>query len=276
MATRSPGVERILALLEGGAAEATLEAAAELAARRGLPLVGLLVEDADLLSTAGLPFAREIGLATARPRPLDAAELEALMRERAHRFRALIDQLGARHGITAGLEVGRGRRAEAVLGRLHPDDLLVVRRAAWAQRPGGLLEGLLAGAECAVVLVGRRPVAGPAGGGPMVLLDGTEGAERALARAIAFARRERQVLTLLLGPGQGGAAARRQATAALAEHGIEARFLELGRAGAAELLRVVRRERPQLLFVSRSSPLLAGPEGAHVAECEEPPLVLVP
>lgn len=276
MATRSPGVERILALLEGGAAERTLEAAAELAARRRLPLVGLVIEDADLLSTAGLPFAYEIGLASARARPIDPAGIEAHMRERARRLRALVDELAARYRIPADLEVGRGRQAETVLGHLRPDDLLVVRRAAWAQRPGGLLEGVLGSADCAVVLVDTRATATRGLSGPMVLIDGTAGAERALARAIAFARHEQRTLTLLLAPGQGSQQARHRAAATLQEHGIEARFAELGRPATAALLRMARLERPLLLFIARSSPYLAGADGAALADSDDVPLVLVP
>jgi hypothetical protein len=276
MTTASNGVDRILVLLEGGTAETTLDLAAELASQRRLPLVGLLVEDADLLSSAGLPFAREIGLVSGQARPLDPQALEARMRERETRFRSRLTDIGHRLGIPAELQVGRGRRAQAVLERVHPSDMLVVRRSAWAQRPGGLLEGVLVSAECAVALLGASRKGEATGAGPMVLLDGTEGATRALSRAIALARREQRELALAVPRGHASQGAREQARSALAAHGIDARFVELEAAGAGALVRAARRARPQFLFVSRESPLLAGTDGAILADSEDVPLVLVP
>ena len=59
---------------------AALEAAAELAASLRAELIGLFVEDANLLRVAGFPFAREFGAYTAQAREIDA---EHVARERA-------------------------------------------------------------------------------------------------------------------------------------------------------------------------------------------------
>jgi len=276
MATPSHGVERILALLEGEAADATLEAAAELAAARGLPLVGLLVEDADLLSTSGLPFASEIGLVSGKRRSISPEEVAARTQARSDRFRRLLLDMAQRHGIHADLEVGRGRQTQAVLGRLRPEDMLVVRRISWVRRPGGLLENLLGGAHCAVLLVGNHASLRARTGPPMVLLDGSDGSTRALLTAIALAIRERRGLTLLVAPGQQAASVHQQARTLLADHGVEGQFIDLRRLDAGEVLRIVRQEHPQLLFVNRGSPLLEGPQGHRLAERQDLPLVLTP
>lgn len=276
MTTSSHPVERILALIEGELEDATLEAAAELAARRGLPLVGLLVEDADLLATAGLPFAREIGLASGSPRPLSADAIEARMRTRNDRFQRVLLDLARRHGIQAELDVSRGRRAQAVLGRLRPEDVLVLRRTSWVQRPGGLQESLLVDARCAILLVGNSTAPRARSGHPMVLLDGSAGCVRGLAKAIALAHQEHRGLTLLVAPGRQTVPVYRQALTTLAEHGIEGQSIELPRLDPTTVLRSVQREQPQLLFVSRDSPVLTGAEGHRLAEREDVPLVIVP
>ena len=55
-------LRRIVVGLDAGPRDrAALEAAAQLAARMQAELVGLFVEDIDLLHLAGLPFAREVG-----------------------------------------------------------------------------------------------------------------------------------------------------------------------------------------------------------------------
>lgn len=274
MAATPETPERVLVLLEGPAAEAALETAARLAARRGASLIALLVEDDDLLTTAGLPFAREIGLVSGVARPLSTAGLQAQLHERATHLRRLVDQLAERNAITAELQIGRGPQARVVLAQAGPDDLLVLSRSQWAQRPGDSLERLVAEALCAVMLIGPR--AYRAAQGLMVVLDGSAGALRALRRALTLARDGQRPLSLVVGPGVD-AAIREQARELLAEWGVEARFLELPRLDGFLLLQTLRRERPWLLFLARECPLLHGPRGRLLqAELDEAPLVLVP
>lgn len=274
MAATPETPERVLVLLEGPAAEAALETAARLAARRGARLIALLVEDDDLLTTAGLPFAREIGLVSGVARPLSAAGLQAQLHERATHLRRLLDQLAERNAIKAELQIGRGPQARVVLTQAGPDDLLVLSRSRWAQRPGDSFERLVTEALCAVMLIGPR--AYRSAQGPMVVLDGSAGALRALRRALTLARDGQRPLSLVVGPGVD-AQTRDQARTLLAEGGLEARFVELPRLDGALLVQALRRERPWLLFLARESPLLRGPRGRLLqAELDEAPLVLVP
>jgi single-stranded-DNA-specific exonuclease len=67
---------RIVIALESGIPEPELEAAVALARGLDAELLGLFVEDLDLLRFAALPFAHEIGLASAVRRRLDPAALE--------------------------------------------------------------------------------------------------------------------------------------------------------------------------------------------------------
>jgi len=275
MVRRSTPLERILVLLEGGVGDAALEAAADLAARRNAQLVGLFVEDSDLLSSAGLPFTREIGMASGNPRPLSAPEVERGMRERAGLLRAQLVHVARERGVEAVLEVGRGRHVQSILLRMRPQDLFVLRRSEWARRPGGVLEGVLAEARCAVLLVSRAPAARR--DGPMVLMDGSDGAARALSYAIALARHEGRTLTLLFAPGQDGIAARDETRRRLADEGITAQFVGLGQLSVDEVRRASRREHSRLLLVSRESPLWAqAASGGGLAELDELPLVVVP
>lgn len=80
----SPTVERIIVLLDSSrAARAALAAAAELAARREARLLGLFVEDTDLLRSASLPFGREIGFTSGRIRPISTTDMERRLRQQA-------------------------------------------------------------------------------------------------------------------------------------------------------------------------------------------------
>ncbi len=266
--------ERVVVLLEGPAVEPALETAARLAARRHAGLVALLVEDVDLLTVAGLPFAREIGLVSGAARPLSSATLEARLSDRARYLRQRVERIAQRHGIEAALRIGRGRQAQTALAHARADDLLVLCRTHWAQRPGDPMENVIAEAVCTVMLVG--PNRSRTAAGPMVLLDTGEGALRAVERAAALAREEERPLTLALAPGVP-AEVRYQARSLLRERGVEARMVELLRLDRAGLMQAVRRERPWLLFVSRESPLLRGSAGQRLRiEFDEVPLLIVP
>ena len=275
MTTRSTSAERILVLLEeddGG----PLEAAADLAARRGLQLVGLFIEDVDLLSSAGLPFAREIGLASGIARPLVAEEVARSMQERAERLRASIDRVARERGLEAVFHVGRGRRTHTVLGTVRPQDVLVVRRGGWSRPSAHAIEGVLVQARCAVMLVEAERPAVVARTGPMVLIDGSPGSTRALARAIALARAGPEPVTLVTMPGGADAGAVEAAREMLDGYGVESRLLALPRATLAELVRTTRAERPHMLLVSRDSPLLRESPDPWWLELQGLPVVLVP
>jgi hypothetical protein len=276
MATPPPAAERILALLEGAAAEAVLEAAAEVAAVRRLPLVGLVIEDVELLSSAGLPFTREVGRVSGSLRRLSPAEVEARMHAEHERLRSRLAEAARRHGIVAELEVDRGQRVAAVLGRLGPADTLVVRRAAALERPLALVEQVLIAAHCAVLVAGPRVPMLAGRGAPMVLVEGEAGVERVVAPAAALARGHYRGVLLLHGPGEGGRAAAAAAAAYLAGQGLGAVSIELPRLDAAAVLAAVHREHPALLCIARDSALLAGPQGDRLAESEEVLLALVP
>lgn len=106
---------RVLVEVEAGTPARELEAAAALAGRIGAELTGLFVEDATLLRFAALPFAREIGLATAARRStgVDAMErsLQALARE-AQRALAGVAQ---RQSVHWSFRVERGASPEVLL-----------------------------------------------------------------------------------------------------------------------------------------------------------------
>lgn len=271
-----PGAERILALLEGATAERVLEAAAEIAAIGELPLVGLVIEDAELLSSAGLPFAREIGPISGQSRPLSAAAVEARMRAENERLRARLVEIARRHNVVAELEIGRGKPVQTVLARLGPTDMLVGRRPGGLERPFGLVERVLVVARCTVLVTGTPASALAGHGAPMVVVDDIANADRLVAVAAELARGRYRTVALLVDPTRTGAAAARRAAVRLADYGLQALPIELPGLDAATVLRAVRRERSTLLCVAHDSALLAGAEGERLTGDDDVTLVVVP
>jgi hypothetical protein len=92
-----------------------IDAIAELARSMEAELLGLFIEDAELLHFAALPFAREIGAASITPRAVDLAAMERFMRERAAELRDhLAEALGA-HPLPWSFRVARGTTAQLLL-----------------------------------------------------------------------------------------------------------------------------------------------------------------
>jgi hypothetical protein len=95
-----------------------IDTAARLAARWRVPLHGVFVEDEELIGLAGLPFARQVTLATGLG-PLTKDDIEDQFRAFAERSRRELAAAAERHGLRWSFEVTRGPVAAAALGGEH-------------------------------------------------------------------------------------------------------------------------------------------------------------
>ena len=81
MAASTSSIKQILVAVDGSPSSlSALENSVELAARLNAELVGLFVEDINLLRATQLPFTREISFFSSGLRRLEAAELERQLR----------------------------------------------------------------------------------------------------------------------------------------------------------------------------------------------------
>ena len=110
---------------------AAIDTAAYLAARWGVPLHGVFVEDEELISLAGLPFARQVTLG-AGLEPLTKDHVEDHFRAFAERARREFAAAADRHGVKWSFETVRGPLAPDTLSGEH--DFVV---AGAASRPIG-------------------------------------------------------------------------------------------------------------------------------------------
>jgi hypothetical protein len=122
-------IRRIVAGFDaGGCRPETLRAIAALAAETRAELVGLFIEDLDLLQLARLPFAAEVGYPSAMARGLDLQTLERALRARAEALRATLQSVAAEWTF----RVERGHPAgvfAAALAEGHAPALLIPPRA---------------------------------------------------------------------------------------------------------------------------------------------------
>lgn len=192
-------IKRILVPLdESRHSGSALKAAIQLAAQWQAELLGLFVEDVNLLNLASLPFSREISAITPGSRQLDRLQMEQRLRARAERCRKLMQEQAEQAKLSWSFRVTRGHVAAEVLSLGQQTDLVIMGRSghspAGGRRLGSTALSVFQQSNCSVFLTanGMEPVH------PVVLFDGSAAAERGLVVAARLAQAERCPLTVLL------------------------------------------------------------------------------
>ncbi len=274
-------IERIIVLLDSSrAARVALDAAAELAARRHAQLLGLFIENTDLLHSASLPFGREIGFTSGRIRPLSTADMERRLRQQAEEARRLLAAAGRRRAVQWNLQVCRGQVEAETLAVTKPTDLLVLGRIALARdtglRFGQLTVRIATTANCSVMVLGETPQ--PVQRPILVLYEGPETGDRALATAALMARDTNQALTVLL-PASADVREEeleQRARSWALRHKATVNFMRLPGADAPILVQALRQTGGRLLILSRASHAVQNPANRSLLDEIALPIVVIP
>jgi len=102
-----------------------LEAAVELAGQAQAELLGLFVENQDLLHFAGLPFAREVGFESATRRALDVESMERSLRAMAREAQQMLETVAGATRVPWSFRVVRGAPAAQLLAAAEESDLVI-------------------------------------------------------------------------------------------------------------------------------------------------------
>lgn len=239
-------IRRILIALDASAGSlAALESVATLAARLEAELVGLFVEDVNLLRLAALPFARELSAVFARRRPLATTDMERALRAQAALAEQAMARVAARLRVPWSFRTARGQVAAELLAAAREADLIALGMAGLAlgrgMRLGPTVRAFLTGAPRPVLLIGPGVAVRP----PIVALyKGSASCARALEIAARLARLEGERLAVVLLAASDDEAQRQRSEAAarLAPLGVEAEFRMVVRGDARSLERIVRAE----------------------------------
>ena len=119
-----------------------LDAAAAVAEKLEAELVGLFVENMNLLHFARFPFAHEVGLSSATRRALDVAAMERSLRVAATEAREMLVAVAGGSALRWSFKVTRGVVAAELLAAADEADLVVA---------GSALPGDLSGARVRIV-----------------------------------------------------------------------------------------------------------------------------
>lgn len=187
-------IERRRVVVDLGAATLdplALRAAVELAELAGSEFAALFVEDINLFHLGSLPFAAEIGLASAAWRPLATADVERSLRLQAGRLQRALEEAARELAIAWSFAVARGTPLASLL-EARGDMLVIPGTAGGRDARHGDPEQALRQA----FLGGRQGGAGRRGPVAVVLGAGMA-ADRALESAQALARsRATEVLVI--------------------------------------------------------------------------------
>jgi len=257
---------------------AALEAAADLAARMEAELVGLFVEDINLLRLAELPFAREVGGFSATRRRLDSRQLERQLHVQAQRARRALEAQARRVQVHWSFKVTRGGVALELLSAASEADLVILGRAGhFASGTGHLgstARGVVSGATCsALVMTQGRQLRLPV----LVVFDGSPLAWKTLSVAAGLVREEdRHLAVFVLAEGmQEAQGLKRKLAKWLRERDLVARYRLLAKTSLGRLLESIEREGCGTLVLPAASVYLEGAELLTLLDELEIPVLLV-
>lgn len=228
-----------------------LEMAAKLAARIPAELHGIFMEDVNLLSAARLPFVHQVKLQSGGVHGFEAADVESEFRALAAQARTCLQGLASRMNVPWSFEIHRGDRS-SLMSVTRRSDLLVVETASkpfarYMKLPTDWSAISLRSERACLLLSASRD----GRKGTLVVHDGTEEGERAIAAAIA--------LDGAGGPLTIAAASSTDADRKLGVSGVDAQLHRIERFTSSELLGLISRSKCDLAILPLSLAIKHGP-----------------
>jgi nucleotide-binding universal stress UspA family protein len=250
-------IKRILVALDASPhSRAALEEAAALAARLNAELLGLFVQDLELVQLAQLPFAREVGLTSAESRALDPGSMDLALKAQAQTARTQFESIAQHHRLHFSFRVARGHVVNELLAASGEVDLLALGSAGHMEmagrRIGSTTRRVAASAHCSVLIEQhtKRP-----GAAILLLYEDSPSADNALARAEQLAASRDAELVIVL-TGAATAPGLRERLDRALHRGTRTRVFALdGDRHALQSLAAA--QQCGLLLIAHDSPLLA-------------------
>ena len=251
---------RVVVAIDGSPTSlAALEATAELASAWGAEVVGLFIEDTNLLRMASLPFAREVGSHSGAHRAINPDVFERQFRSQADRARNTLWYVAERFRLSASFVVARGSVKGELVKALRDADMLSMgkggRSVAARLGLGTNAKTMVAEATGIVLMFSHvASVSGP----PAVVYDGAAPSNKALVAAAELARALGTSLMILY-PAEVELERKEleeRATSALEEQNCAIEFRQILTRNVPDLARYVRSSGANVAVVPTTSPVL--------------------
>jgi nucleotide-binding universal stress UspA family protein len=197
-ADREDAIRRIVVALDASPHSlAALRTAAKLAARFNAELLGIYVQDINLLRVAELPFSREITIYSAAPREIDRKQMEQQLRSQARQARRALAEIAREAHVDWSFVIARGFIETELLSFAQESDLFLLGKSGWSRRSrlGSTARVIIRRAPKMTMIVQHDVhLAAPVG----VIYDGTALARKALIAATRVLRRQEGFLVIII------------------------------------------------------------------------------
>lgn len=248
-------IRRILVALDASPASFTaLETAAELAQALQAELVGLFVEDINLVRMAALSFSQEVGLFSATRRQLSSLSIERQLRSQANRARQALAAMAERAGVNWSFQTTRGVVSAELLAAALDADMIILGRTGGA--PLGRRRHIGSTARTILIQTPGLTLLLQPGARlqlPLLLLyDGSAVARKALRATaqLVQGRKNGHISVLLVATDPGQVQSLQQEVAAeLAGWGLEAHYTWHSQVTAQQVAQAVQVEGCRMLVI---------------------------
>ncbi len=191
-------IRRILIALDASpASQAALELAADLAVRYQAELIGIYVEDINLLRTAEIPFAKEVGFFSASSRLINTSHIERELKAHARRVEQLLSSIAQRANLRWSFRSTRGVIHGELLSAAADTDLIILGKTGWSggNQIGSTAKEVAARAPIQSLILLRKVRPGTP---VMVVYDGSPASKKALIAARRITSPESKLTILIL------------------------------------------------------------------------------
>jgi nucleotide-binding universal stress UspA family protein len=241
-------------------------------------LLGLFIEDINLLRLARLPFAQEVGLHTALRRRLDTSEMERQLRTQAVCVRRAFAQLTERAQVRRSFRVVRGAVTEEILRAGEEADIVILGRSGWSvgrrSNLGSTARAVVSGASClALVLEHGMRVTSPIA----VVYDGAPAGQRALRLGVRLVKEHGGPLwVLVLGDGLDKAEEMQdEARDVLREYDVAVRYHLLTESSVPKIVHIIHGEPGGTLLVPARGTVLRDEAFQELVDALSVPVLVV-
>ncbi|MBE0409527.1 MAG: universal stress protein [Anaerolineales bacterium] len=236
-------VKRILVALDASPQSlAALRVATDLAARLDAELIGIFIEDINLVQLARLPFTRQISIATGTLLQMDSSLVERELRSQARWALNNMALLADKLKFKWSFRVVRGAISPQLQAAAAEADITILGKTGWSGRRllGSTAQNLVNKAPCTSLIL-QNPI--HFGAPVIVLYDGTQTGKRALESVDLIISPETQLIVVLLaGDAEEARQFRREVDTFFSRQGLQPQYHWFRHINSAVLTDLVKTE----------------------------------
>lgn len=254
LANQKKLIQRILVAVDASPQSlAALEAAIELASKMEAELIGIFVEDINLLRVSGFPFAREVSYITPTKREIDSPHIEMQLRAQARRVEHILSNMAEQAHLRWSFRTVRGHISAELLAASLDTDIIIMGKKGWSSgKQAGSTTRVMVVKSPHQTMVLERSVRH--GYPVMVAYENSPAGKKALSAINLVWDKTSLVCVLILADeAEEARELRLEAQAWLEENGISAHFNWLPEADGEKLARQTRTQSCGVLILPADS-----------------------